>query len=418
MLIGVGVLWPLIAFAGGLGFSPLVTLAALLCLPFALLRLRPQIYMIGIITFLAFAAASITWSHRTVQLFLVDFAAGKFAVTFEVLRISLVLFWSAILMAAASRIDPDDARNVVSVATWAILAQLVVVAVLILFQQQALELFSFAMPDPGEGVQNIARNGIIMALAAPFLIVGFGRQLSFSRALIVEIGVFAVVVAVLAFGDVIGPIMSVGFGIASVAVVRIFPRSGFKLIGLGIAIFVMTAPFTFGILSSGSDPATVSNSIDWRLAIWKRVIEVIQENPMTGHGLGAFRTMDEIIPSGEFAGRLLTPNHPHNMALQIWVELGVFGAAIFSLMIILVSFRLPEPGKLGVPGFLAAALAGQFVAISLSFDLWNDWLWACAGILATLFVVMARTEADDDPQPERTPEGLKPAIGQKVTYQR
>jgi O-antigen ligase len=254
-----------------------------------------------------------------------------------------------------------------------------------------------------------------MALAAPFLIVGFGRQLSFSRALFVEIAVFAVVVAVLAFGDVIGPIMSVGFGIAAVAVVRIFPKSGFKLIGLGIAIFIMTAPFTFGILSSGADPAGVSNSIDWRLAIWKRVIEVIQQNPMTGHGLGVFRTMDEIIPSGEFAGRLLAPNHPHNMALQIWVELGVFGAAIFALMVILISFRLPEPSKLGVPGFLAAALAGQFVAISLSFDLWNDWLWACAGILATLFVVMARTEADDEPQPERTPEGLKPAIGQKVT---
>jgi O-antigen ligase len=418
VLIGVGAFWPLIAFAGGLGFSPLVTIAALLCLPFAFMRLRPQIYMVGILTFLAFAAASVTWSDRNIQLFHVDFAAGRFAVTFEVLRVALILLWSGILMAAASKLDPDDARNVVSVATWAILVQLVIVAVLILFQRQALALFSFAMSDPGEGVQNIARNGIIMALAAPFLIVGFGRQLSFSRALIVEIAVFAVVVAVLAFGDVIGPIMSVGFGIASVAIVRVFPKSGFKLIGLGIAIFVMTAPFAFGILSSGADPAAVSNSIDWRLAIWQRVIEVIQQNPMTGHGLGAFRTMEEIIPSGEFAGRLLAPNHPHNMALQIWVELGVFGAAIFALMVILISFRLPEPGKLGVPGFLAAALAGQFVAISLSFDLWNDWLWACAGILATMFVVMARTEADDEPQPERTPDRLKPAVGQKVTYQR
>lgn len=420
VLIGIGAVWPLIALAGGLGFSPLVTLAALLCLPVAFMRLRPQIYMIGILTFLAFAAASVTWSDRSIQLFHVDFAAGKFAVTFEVLRLSLVLLWSGILMAAASKLDPDDARNVVSVATWAILAQLLMVALLILFQKQALDLFSFAMSDQGEGVQNIARNGIIMALAAPFLIVGFGRQLSFSRALIVEIAVFAVVVAVLAMGDVIGPIMSVGFGIASVAIVRIFPRSGFKLLGLGIAIYIMTAPFTFGILSAGADPASVSNSIDWRLAIWKRVIEIIQQDPMTGHGLGVFRTIDEIIPGGEFAGRLLAPNHPHNMALQIWVELGVFGAAIFALMIILVSFRMPAPDKLGVPGFLAAALAGQFVAISLSFDLWNDWLWACAGILATMFVVIARTEADDDPQPERTAEGLKPAIGQKVNsaYQR
>ncbi|MDP3737979.1 MAG: O-antigen ligase family protein [Hyphomonadaceae bacterium] len=396
VLIGVAALWPLIAFAGGLGFSPLITLAALLCLPFTIMRLRPQIYMIGILAFLVFAAASVTWSDRDIQLFHVDLAAGKFAVTFEVLPLSLVLLWSGILMSAAGKLDPDEARNIVRVATWAILAQLIIVALLILFQDRALELFSFAMSDPGEGVQNIARNGIIMALAAPFLIVGFGRQLSFSRALIVEIAVFAVVVAVLAMGDVIGPIMSVGFGIASVAIVRIFPRSGFKLLGLGIAIYVMTAPFTFGILSASADPAAISNSVDWRLAIWKRVIEIIQENPMTGHGLGAFRTIDEIIPSGEFAGRLLAPNHPHNMALQIWVELGAFGAAIFALMVILVSRRLPEPSRLGVPGFLAAALAGQFVAISLSFDLWNNWLWACAGILAAMFVVVARTEAEAD----------------------
>jgi O-antigen ligase len=270
------------------------------------------------------------------------------------------------------------------------------------------------MSDPGEGVQNISRNGIILALAAPFLIVGFERQLSFSRALLVEILVFAVVVAVLAAREVIGPILSVGFGLAAVAMVRMFPRSGFRLLGLGIALFVMTAPFTFGILSAGADPATVTNSIDWRLAIWKRVIEVIQLNPITGHGLGVFRTMEDIIPSGEFAGRLLAPNHPHNMALQLWAEMGVIGAGIFSLLVLMVAFRLPEPSRLGVPGFLAAALAGQFLAISMSFDLWNDWLWACAGILAAMFVAVGRAEAADEPEMERPPGGLKPAIGQRV----
>jgi len=64
VLIGVGAFWPLIAFAGGLGYSPLVAVAAILCLPFTLLRLRPQIYMIGIVAFLGFAGASIMWSPR------------------------------------------------------------------------------------------------------------------------------------------------------------------------------------------------------------------------------------------------------------------------------------------------------------------------------------------------------------------
>jgi hypothetical protein len=99
------------------------------------------------------------------------------------------------------------------------------------------------------------------------------------------------------------------------------------------------------------------------------------------------------------------------MALQIWLETGVFGAAIFAILVLMVAFRMPEPRRLGVAGFLGAALAGQFVAIGLSFDLWNDWLWACAGILAAMFVVMGRAEAADYPDAAQTVPGAWSARG-------
>ena len=89
VLIGVGALWPLIAFAGGLGYSPLVAVAAILCLPFTLLRLRPQVYMIGIIAFLGFAGASIMWSPREIRPFDFDFHAMKFAIRYDVYRLGL-----------------------------------------------------------------------------------------------------------------------------------------------------------------------------------------------------------------------------------------------------------------------------------------------------------------------------------------
>jgi O-antigen ligase len=410
-LIGVGALWPVVAFAGGLGFSIVVTIAALLCLPFISRHLQPQIYMIGILAFLGYAATSAIWSNREFQLLEVNFAGRDFAVRFEVIRVGLILAWSAILIAAASRLEPHEARNVERVATWAVVVQLVVVAGLIFFEKQALSFFSFAMSDAGEGLQNIARNGVILALAAPFLIVGFGRQLSYSRALVVEITVFAVVVVVLAMGDVIGPIFSVAVGFASVAVIRMFPTVGFKLLGIGIATYILASPVLYGLLASGADVAKVSSSIDWRLAIWKRSVDMIQQDWLTGHGLGAFRKVGDLAPTGDAASRHLA-NHPHNMALQIWVEMGMFGAAIFAILILLVAFRLPEPRRLGVAGFLVAALAGQFVAIGLSFDLWNDWLWACAGILATLFVVISRAEAAEQASTQAAswaPRGYYPA---------
>lgn len=398
VLIGVGALWPVIAFGGGQGFSILVTLAALLCLPSTILRLRPRLYMVAILMFLVFVAASAKWSPRQITLFEFDLAKQQFAMRFEVVKIGLILLWSGILMSAASTMSPAEGRGVVRVLTWAILVQLILVAILTAFEAQALQLFSFAMPEPGEGIQNISRNGIILALAAPFLIVGFSRQLSFARALLVEIMVFVVVVAVLAARGVNGPILSVAVGLAAVAVVRIFPRLGFKLLGLGLVGVIMGAPFIFGYIAADGDATTATGSTEWRMAIWKRVIELINVDPVFGQGVGVLRTIDETIPSGEFAGKLLVPNHAHNMALQLWVETGAIGAALVSLAVILVAFRMPEPRRLSVAGFLGAALAGQFAAIGLvSFDLWNDWLWACGGILAAMCVAMGRAEAIDDP---------------------
>jgi O-antigen ligase len=400
VLIGVSVLWPVAALVGGLGFPPVITVAGLLCLALVAKDLRPRVYMVGILLFLLFVTASVKWSPREVEFFEADFARGDFAMRFEVLGLGLILIWSAILMSAAASLTPSKARSVVSVATWAILLQLIVLAALSIFEKQALDLFSFAMPEPGEGIQNISRNGIIMALAAPFLIVGFSRQLSFSRALLVEISVFVLVIAVLAIRGVNGPILSVVMALAAVAVVRIFPRTGFKILGIVIALAIIVGPFLLEFLVRNADATTAHGSIEQRLAIWKRVIEVIHQDPIFGQGLGVARTMAERIPTGipgEFGGQLVVPNHPHNMILQVWLETGAIGAILLSGTVVLAAFRMPEPRYVSVAGFLGAALAGQFMALSLSFDFWNYWWWACAGILAALIVAMARAEAIENP---------------------
>jgi hypothetical protein len=399
VLIGVAALWPVLAFGGGQGYSLLLTIAGVLCLPFAVTRLRPRLYMAGIAMLLEFAAASAKWSPLPARFVEIDLAANVFSMRFDPLTMGLVLFWSAIVMAAAGRLAPGEARQVVRVATWAFLAQLIVFTVLSVFQDQALQLFSFAMADQDEGVQNVTRNGIILALAAPFLIVGFERQLPPARALLVEISVFVVVVAVLAIRGINAPILSMPVALAAVGVVRIFQRSGFRLIGAGIALVVQTAPLVFGMLSANADVTAATGSASQRLAIWKRVIEVIHEDPVFGQGLGVLRSIQETVPSGAFANQLLIPNHAHNMALQLWAETGAIGATLFTAAILLVAFRMPEPRRLGVAGFLAAALAAQFMVMTISFDLWNDWVWACAGLLAALIVAIARTDAAEDPEP-------------------
>ena len=224
VFVAVGCLWPLIAFAGGQGYSSvLLPLAAILCLRAGAPGMKLRLYMIAAFVALEFIAASARWSPRDINLIDIDLAKGSVAVRFEVLRVGLALLFAAILVSAARTLSPQEARSIVRVATAAILVQLLIVALLAAFETQALDFFSFAMPDPGEGVQNISRNGIIMALAAPFLIVGMGRSLSFSRALFIEIAVFVAVIAVLLTRGVQTPIVSVIAGLLVVAVVQTLP---------------------------------------------------------------------------------------------------------------------------------------------------------------------------------------------------
>lgn len=398
MFIAIGGLWPLIAFAGGQGYSVLLMLAAVLCLRAGSPGMKLRLYMIVAFVALEFIAASARWSPRDINLIDINLAKGSVAIRFEVLRLATSLLFSAILISAAKTLTPKEGREVVRVVTIALLVQLIIVAVLAVFEKQLLQAFTVIVKDQGEGVQNISRNGIIMALAAPFLIVGMGRTQSFSRALFVEIAVFVAVLAVLLTREVQNGIVSVIAGLLAVAVVRLFPRHGFRILGATLAFIVVSTPIIFGFMSRHADALTATNSFEWRLAIWQRVIDIIQKDPIFGQGLGVLRTIDERIPSGVFKGEMFVPNHAHNAVLQLWAESGAIGASLVAITILLAGFRMPEPRRLGVAGFLAAALAGQFMAIALaSFDLWNDWWWACAGLLAALTVVMARAEAIDDP---------------------
>jgi O-antigen ligase len=398
VLIAVAVLWPLAALLGGLAYSPLLLIAALLCLPAGGPRMKFRFYMFGLLAALEFIVASIRWSPQPLNFGEVNFDSGQVALHFGVLKVGAGLLWTAILMAAASTLTPAQARKVVRVASIAILLQLVTVAVLAIFEKQALAFFYPGAEIPDEGVQNLSRNGIIMALAAPFLIVALGRSLPFSRALFVEIGVFVAILAVLLTRGVHGGIVSIAAGLAAVAIVRVFPRYGFRILGAALAFVIAATPLVFGAISRGADATTATTSAGWRLAIWDRVIEIIQKDPVFGQGHGVLRTIRDTIPEGVFKDQLYVPNHAHNMVLQLWAETGAIGATLVAVTVLLAGFRMPQPRMLGVAGFLAAALAGQFMAIALvSFDLWNDWWWACAGLLAAFIVVLARAETIDDP---------------------
>lgn len=387
-------LWPVFALGGGLALAPLNALAAILLAPGVLrsgaLRLAP--YMLVIAAFLAFAAVSTAWSARAFQFIDIDLAAGDINLRNEVLRVGLGLLASAIVIAAIVRMDPLRTGPVVIAGLWALIAQVVVVGLLALFQREALALFAPMMSAEAEGVQNITRNALIMAAASPVLFFGlWARGRGYE---VVALVLLAIQAASLWKLGADAGVLAIAAAICAGLLMKMFPRFGFRVLACGVAAVILTMPLLAGYLGNGMTEASAAaaSSLDWRLLIWNRVLEEIHASPFIGNGLGVLRTIDTLIQEGPLAGNMLVPNHAHNMALQLWAETGLVGAVLLSLAILAAGWRLPEPRSLGRRAFVVAGLATTGAVIGfVSFDLWNEWWWSAMGLLAALSVAVCRT---------------------------
>lgn len=384
------ILWPVIAFMGGLGFSLAAALGAILLLPLAIRSVRPRLYAGSLLLFLVYAGVSAGWSPRPTVLVEFDFTAMKFAVRSEMIRVGLLLLALGILIAAALRLSEPSRRALAVLSQVMLIVQTGVLVTLALFEQQALDLLSGFMPDSGEGVQNISRNSLIMALALPFLALGLLRSGAAWGRLLAVIACSAALF-VLVYRGVDAGLLILAAATLFMLIIRVLPRHGFKLIGFLIAALILSAPWVLGALTAGADFATADDSVTYRAAIWHRVIELIHQDPVVGHGLGVLRTIREPIEAGVFAGQFTIPNHAHNMILQLWAETGAIGAGLLSVTIVLAGWRLPPMDKVRHSAYLAAALAGGLTAAAcVSFDLWNEWWWAVGGLLAALAVAAPR----------------------------
>jgi peptidoglycan/LPS O-acetylase OafA/YrhL/O-antigen ligase len=381
-------LWPLIALSGGLAYAILCGVTAFILLPWVAKSLRPRLYFAALLAFFVFAGMSALWSPRDQVLVQFDFEKLKFHFRSEMLRVGLQVLAQGVLIAAALRLDEAAKRRVQGIAHVALGIQLTMLVLLTLFEQQILSMLSGYMTNAGEGVQNISRNSLIMAAAAPLFAIGLlsGRRISVGGPLAVV--VLLAVGLILAVRGVNAGLLALAAAAICVALVNFVPRYGFRILGVVVAGLIISAPWVFGALSQGADFATADDSTSYRAAIWQRVISLINENPITGNGLGVLRTIRETIESGTFAGQLAVPNHAHNMLLQLWAETGAIGAGLLSLTVVLAGWRIGDARRLGAAGLKAAALVGGMTAVAaVSFDLWNEWWWAIGGLLAVLAIV-------------------------------
>jgi len=186
------------------------------------------------------------------------------------------------------------------------------------------------------------------------------------------------------------------------------PRLVAACLGAGLVVVFLATPLLIRSLTdAGPDLSHIPPSAAHRVLIWEFVNTRIAERPVFGWGLEAGRAM----PGGKTPVPTATlehfglatsrspewlrtaaeqlPLHPHNGAMEVWLDLGLVGALIAAAL----AWRLSRlalrvvPAASGLGALAAVALVGQ-----LSYGIWQAW-WIGLQMLVVV-ALAALTSAD------------------------
>jgi O-antigen ligase len=229
----------------------------------------------------------------------------------------------------------------------------------------------------------------VMALLLPLAIALPWPALP--RALLLGGGA-AVLVALPGDTAKIAAVVGLLVALATQAAPRLVPR----LVGAGLAAAILAMPLAVAAIPALPVERLPVTALH-RMVIWQFTGARIAERPVLGWGLEASRAIPggNAAPPAAILDRLrvsdpalrgwfaaphvqVLPLHPHNGALQVWLELGAVGALVAAALAWLLG---AAAARAPCPPAAAGALASAAVTAMLSFGAWQAW-WVAAMLLA------------------------------------
>jgi O-antigen ligase len=202
----------------------------------------------------------------------------------------------------------------------------------------------------------------------------------------------AVIIALPGDTAKIAAVLGVAAALAALRAPRLVPRA----IGGGLAACVLLMPLLVAAVPALPVERLPISALH-RMLIWDFTAARIAERPVLGWGMEASREIPggRGNPPAEVLDRMrvtdparrawfaephvqILPLHPHNAALQVWLELGAVGAALAAALAWLLGVAA---ARATCPAAAAGALASGAVTAMLSFGAWQAW-WIAAGLLA------------------------------------
>lgn len=371
-----------LAYLAPLGFAPMVGLTGLLAIPLFLgpgRRLPFALWPVAVLALLfAWAAVTRFWSPY------VDTHGFAERTAF---KIALQAATAVSMIAAFSLLPQKPARKAAAVLVGALVS---LSLILLIDTLSGVRIYQGLKAMIGEPIRyefarrNIAQGCYVLALL--FWPAAYAAGRMGWRVAIFPLGLMVAAI-VLGGRFLLADAPFVAFlvgGVAWLAVRWLGPLAARVLIVCGIALFCLTPLVVQEGVRSGAIGVLhglVPPSWDARLDIWAFSSGLVAEHPLRGWGLDASRAFGTAIPL-----------HPHNGAIQIWLELGALGAALAGALIGWIGSVLTATSRINPS--LAAAGAGSLTAYlvigSLSFGVWQEWWLALGGLAAGCFVLVAR----------------------------
>jgi len=362
VLVGMAGLTPLFAWLGPLGFQ-LLAVAGLLCVPVLTIDRRDAPLAVVLLAAVAWAAFSTFWSiHKASEL--EDSVALK-------LLLQLPLYWAA--WVAARRADPRLRRLALRVFAWGLATYGALLLVEAFTGAAVYRGLRDLIGDPIRadlGRKNIAQGSFVLALLWP-VAAAAGIRAGAPAWLALPMAGGTVLLAHNFLSD--APVLGVGLAVAVGGLVWIWPRTAPKALALGAAGLVLVMPLAILAMRLLGLGQHLPESWAQRVGYWTYAMERIAEHPFRGWGLDSSRAFSPHIQL-----------HPHNGALQVWLELGLLGAVAAALAFAFAFRRLARDDR----SLMASATAGS-AAVYLffgvvSFGVWQEWWLALAALAAVI----------------------------------
>lgn len=388
-LAGAALLLPLLLMLAQKGSVPLFTLVALVGVSDAVrhrnLALPSRPVLVALAAFLGWGAASALWETTP------GLAVAK---TCQLLALSV----AALICTGGVRAFTQAERGRVKTA---LVAGMTIAAAFVAFEHLSnvaagrwLHVLAGSPIGDLKAMYIYKSGATVCSILAP-LAIG-AAALSGRRGLAVALAV-AVLAMTLLTGSLTGMVALAAAG--TVAVLGLVARRAAllaviaaMLTGFAVAPLARILPDTAIISSHVGLPLSALH----RTMIWHFVASRAMEKPVLGWGLDASRALpggngQEMLTSKDV--KLLQqvlPLHPHNMFLQVWVELGAVGAVIAGGMLTALLAGMRGAGRWG--GTVALpAMAAALVVSAISFGAWQSWWIATLGMFAAVMLACRPT---------------------------